>query len=362
MNTATEVRPLGSLPFGKNGYGSNGSQGRNGHSTIVLPVVMNLVKPIVFVSKEMRDLLHVIERIRKSDIPVFLVGETGTGKEVLVDRIHNQSVRAKQPLVKINCAALPHELIESELFGSRGKSYTGSSKEDREGLFQKANGGTLFLDEITEMPIGVQAKLLRVLQDMEIRPVGATEASAVDCRIIASTNREIEEVIQDRKLREDLMYRLSGMTIMIPPLRERTADIVPLAEQFLKYYASKENQAVQGFTSAALETIIHFGWPGNVRQLENAIRRAVLLADELVDVCHLSLLTLRAKKTIETAIVDGLSELDQAERSTIVAMLKRVGGVKLRAAEFLDISRQTLRNKIDRYLITPSEYLHNQQG
>lgn len=346
-----------SAPPAAGGNGGNGGlDGNERGALIAQPAVAAPVKPVILTSKQMREIVATIQRIRQSDIPVFLVGETGTGKEVVADLIHQASNRAERSLVKVNCAALPRELVESELFGSRRGSFT-SSREDRKGLFNEANGGTLFLDEITEMPIGVQAKLLRALQDGVIRPVGATVDYPVDCRIITSTNRDIEEAVRDGKLREDLMYRISGITIVIPPLRERTVDIVPLAEQFLKYYASRENQAVQDFTAAALEMITHFSWPGNVRQLENAIRRGVLLADRLVDIKHLSLpMSLMSEKPENVASIGELPEMERVERVTIVAMLKQTGGNKLGAATLLGIGRQTLYDKIKDFMITPTEY------
>lgn len=349
--------------------GGNGSSGGNGNGHGTKPVGKALVKPVIFKSKPMLEIVRILDRIRQSDISVFIVGESGTGKEEVANETHRVSKRAKGPFIKINCAALPKELAESELFGSIAGSYTGSRK-DREGLFKEADGGTLFLDEITEMPMSEQAKLLRVLQDMEVRPVGATVSRKVDCRIIASTNRDVEEAIRERKLREDLMYRLDGMTIRIPPLRERRADIMPLALEFLKYYALRENSVVQGFTPEALEMMEHFSWPGNVRQLENAIRRGVLLADQLVDVCHMSLEE-RASSRPETLnvgeyseiqperadAIGGLPEMQRVERATIVAMLSQTGGNKTQAAELLGFCIRTLRNKVKSYMIAPSEYM-----
>src|SRR5207249_9204638 len=184
------------------------------------------------------------------------------------DLIHALSPRAKGPLVKVNCAALPRELIESELFGSVKGAFTGAHT-DREGLFRQAEGGSLFLDEISEMPIDTQSKLLRVLQDQEVRPVGGKTSYKTNCRIVAATNRKTEEAIKDGKLREDLFYRISAISVHLPPLRERREDIMPLANSSLKRFAAQANRVLKGFTPTAVERITAFEWPGNVRQLQN---------------------------------------------------------------------------------------------
>ena len=226
----------------------------------------------------MQNVVRTIERIAPSDVTILITGESGTGKEVIADLIHALSPRSKNKIVKVNCAALPRELIESELFGSVKGAFTGAHT-DRDGLFRQAEGGTLFLDEISEMPIDTQSKLLRVLQDQEVRPVGGKTDYKTNCRIIAATNRKPEDAIKDGKLREDLFYRISAISVHLPPLRERREDILPLANAFLKRFAAQANRTLRGFTPAAADRLTAFDWPGNVRQLQNEIQRAVLLCE-----------------------------------------------------------------------------------
>src|SRR5580700_1353006 len=232
----------------------------------------------IFQSQAMKTVVRTIERVAPSDVSILITGESGTGKEVVADLIHNLSPRNKGPLIKINCAALPRELIESELFGSVKGAFTGANV-DREGLFRQAEGGTLLLDEISEMPIDTQSKLLRVLQDQEVRPVGGRTSYKTDCRIIAATNRKPEEAIRDGKLREDLFYRISAVSVHLPPLRERREDILPLATAFLKRFDAQAARNISGFTDAASESLRAFDWPGNVRQLQNEIQRTVLMCE-----------------------------------------------------------------------------------
>ena len=301
----------------------------------------------VFQSVAMRDLVRTVERIAPSDVAVLITGESGTGKEVIADLVHTFSPRSKGRIIKINCAALPRELIESELFGSVKGAFTGAHS-DREGLFRQAEGGTLFLDEISEMPIDTQSKLLRVLQDQEVRPVGGKSAYKTNCRIVAATNRRPEEAIRDGKLREDLFYRISAISVYLPPLRERREDIMPLANSFLKRFASQANRVIKGFTPSAIERLTGFEWPGNVRQLQNEVQRAVLLCEgDEVDATDLSVTKVRASG--EESFDTNFTLLEGVERNAIVQMLKETGGNKLETAKRLGIGRQTLYNKIKAY-------------
>src|SRR5271154_2445727 len=204
----------------------------------------------IFRSAAMQQVVRTVERIAAADVTVLITGESGTGKEVIADLVHALSPRNKNKIIKINCAALPRELIESELFGSVKGAFTGAIS-DRDGLFRQAEGGTLFLDEISEMPIDTQSKLLRVLQDQEVRPVGSKTSYKTNCRIVAATNRAPEEAIADGKLREDLFYRISALSVYLPPLRERRDDIIPLANSFLRRYAAQANRTLRGFTPQA---------------------------------------------------------------------------------------------------------------
>lgn len=301
----------------------------------------------VFQSAALQSVVRTIERVAPSDVNILITGESGSGKEVIADLIHSLSSRAKNRIVKVNCAALPRELIESELFGSKKGAFTGATT-DREGLFRQAEGGTLFLDEISEMPIDTQSKLLRVLQDQEVRPVGSTTSYKTNCRIIAATNRKTDEAIKDGKLREDLFYRISTIAVYLPPLRERRDDIMPLANAFLKRFAAQANRTLRGFTPQAVERLTGFEWPGNVRQLQNEIQRAVLLSEgPEVNVTDLSISDI---KFIPTEGHDtAFTLLEGVERNAIIQMLKETNGNKLETAKRLGIGRQTLYNKIKAY-------------
>ncbi len=301
----------------------------------------------VFHSAVMREVVRTVERIAPSDVAVLITGESGTGKEVIADLIHTFSPRSKGRIIKINCAALPRELIESELFGSVKGAYTGAHS-DREGLFRLAEGGTLLLDEISEMPVDTQSKLLRVLQDQEVRPVGGKTSYKTNCRLVAATNRKTDDAIKDGKLREDLFYRISAITVHLPPLRERREDIMPLANAFLKRFAAQANRVIKGFTPSAAERITAFDWPGNVRQLQNEVQRAVLLSEgNEVDATDLSISTAKAGGSDSSDT--NFTLLEGVERNAIVQMLKETGGNKLETAKRLGIGRQTLYNKIKAY-------------
>jgi DNA-binding NtrC family response regulator len=304
----------------------------------------------VFQSPAMKQVVRTIERVAPSDVSILITGESGTGKEVIADLIHSLSPRSKGPNIKVNCAALPRELIESELFGSMKGAFTGA-QADREGLFRQAEGGTLLLDELSEMPIDTQSKLLRVLQEKEVRPVGGKTSYKIDCRVIAATNRIPQDAIKDGKMREDLYYRISAISVFLPPLRERREDIVPLANAFLKRFAAQANRVITGFTPAAGDMLRRFDWPGNVRQLQNEVQRAVLMAeDKVIDVQDLAITVSHTPET-GNAETGNLTLMEAMERNTIVQMLKETRGNKLETAKRLGIGRQTLYNKIKAYAI-----------
>jgi DNA-binding NtrC family response regulator len=300
----------------------------------------------VFQSPSMQTVVRTIKRVAPSDASILITGESGTGKEVVADLIHQFSPRNTGPMIKINCAALPRELIESELFGSVKGAFTGANV-DREGLFRQAEGGTLLLDEISEMPIDTQSKLLRVLQEKEVRPVGGRTTYKTNCRIIAATNRQTEDAIKTGKLREDLYYRISAISVHLPPLRERREDIIPLATAFLKRSDAQSGRNISGFTPAATEVLRGFEWPGNVRQLQNEIQRAVLMCEgNVIDASDLSI----SPGTASAEAAD-LTLMEAMERNAILQMLKDTGGNKLETAKRLGIGRQTLYNKIKMYEI-----------
>jgi DNA-binding NtrC family response regulator len=303
----------------------------------------------VFRSTAMQQVVRTVERIAPSDATVLITGESGTGKEVISDLVHALSPRNKGKIVKINCAAIPRELIESELFGSVKGAFTGANA-DRDGYFRQADGGTLFLDEISEMPIDVQSKLLRVLQDQEVRPVGSKTSYKTNCRIIAATNRKTEDAIKDGKLREDLFYRISALSVYLPPLRERRDDIIPLANAFLKRFAAQANRDLRGFKPDAIERLTAFDWPGNIRQLQNEIQRAVLLSEgDEVSAADLSITDVRLSASPNEGSDTSFTLLEGVERNAIVSTLKETGGNKLETAKRLGIGRQTLYNKIKAY-------------
>jgi len=302
----------------------------------------------IFQCPAMKAVMRTVERVAPSDVSVLVTGESGTGKEVVADLIHTLSPRNKGPFIKINCAALPRELIESELFGSVKGAFTGS-QGDREGLFRQAEGGTLLLDELSEMPIDTQSKLLRVLQEKEVRPVGGRTSYKTDCRILAATNRQVDEAIKDGKLREDLYYRISAISIALPPLRERREHILPMARAFLNRFAAQANRPLTDFTPEASDRLRKHDWPGNVRQLQNEVQRAVLMCEgKMVDLHDLSI----TDSKINTDAAHGnLTLMEAMERNKIVEVLKETSGNKLETAKRLGIGRQTLYNKIKAYAI-----------
>src|SRR5882762_7919862 len=277
----------------------------------------------IFQSPSMKAVVRTVERVAPSDVSILVTGESGTGKEVIADLVHALSPRCKGPLIKVNCAALPRELIESELFGSVKGAYTGA-QADREGLFRQSDGGTLLLDEISEMPIDTQSKLLRVLQEKEVRPVGGRTTYKTDCRLIAATNRPPQEAIASGKLREDLYYRISAISISLPPLRERREDIAPLARGFLKRFASQADRPLTDFTPEAVERLKKYDWPGNVRQLQNEIQRAVLMSDgKTIDANDLSIDDSKPGDGGDDA---NLTLTQAMERDKIIEVLKETSG------------------------------------
>ena len=301
-------------------------------------------------SRRFLEVLKLAEQVAPTDSTVLIQGESGTGKEVLARYIHDHSSRADGPFLSINCGALPENLLESELFGHVTGSFTGAVR-DKQGLFAAARGGSFFLDEVGEMPPSLQVKLLRVLQEREAIPVGSTEAVTVDVRIIAATNRELEEEIRRGAFRSDLFYRLNVIPVMLPPLRERRDDIVLLLESFLQRLATERNAEPKALSSDALDAVMVYDWPGNVRELENALEHAVALsAGRLIEPQHLPERITRRRK--EPLVQDRNYEnptLEVIERAYIMWVLQAEGGNKTRAAEALGIDPSTLYRKLSRY-------------
>ncbi|MBI5772194.1 MAG: sigma-54-dependent Fis family transcriptional regulator [Verrucomicrobia bacterium] len=299
--------------------------------------------PHVFESTAMRKILRLVERIAPSDVPVLITGESGVGKEIVADLLHALSPRAKAPFIKANSALLPPEVIESD-FATLPRSRESSKSR---GVFHQAEGGTLLLDEIAEMPPETQSMLLRVLQEKEARPSFGAVPVRTHCRVVATTNRKVDEAIQTGKLRKDLFFRVSAVTIEVPPLRDRREDILPLAGAFLKRYAAQSGRAVEGFTPTATEALRNFDWPGNVRQLQNQVQRAVLTCEG----SQLDTADLLTNIEEVPAAKANLSLMEGVERNMIVQVLRETGGNKLKAAQRLGIGRQTLYNKIKSYEI-----------
>ncbi len=306
---------------------------------------------IVGTSAKVQDVLRMVSRLKDTRTPVLIAGESGTGKELVARAIHFRGSLARMPFIAVDCGALVPTLMESELFGHEKGSFTGALRA-KAGLFQAANGGTIFLDEIGELPLEMQAKLLRVLQEKEVRPVGSNEKVAVDTRVIAATNRDLEAAYRAGTFRKDLYFRLNVVTVHLPSLRERRSDIPQLAHCFLDRYAAGENVQI---APAVMKAFLQYDWPGNVRELENCIARAVALGDhraiELADLPP----TIRSARDAETSPQDATelstTALADLERMTILRVFEQAGGDKAVAGRMLGISRATLYRRLKRYNI-----------
>lgn len=310
---------------------------------------------IVGSSSKIQDVLRMVARLKDTRTPVLITGESGTGKELVARAIHYRGLLAKRPFVAVDCGSLVPTLIESELFGYEKGAFTGASRS-KEGLFQSANGGTIFLDEIGELSQELQAKLLRVLQEKEVRPVGSNQKFKVDVRVIAATNRDLEAAQEEGRFRKDLYFRLNVVTLHLPALRERRSDITPLVHYFLDRFAPGKTLAV---SPAAMSCMLQYDWPGNVRELENCIERAVALgSQEMIDVVDLPPAVRKRQATVAAepmVIAEGEavpnSDLEALERDTIQRVFAQVQGDKARARKMLGISRATLYRKLKRYNI-----------
>jgi DNA-binding NtrC family response regulator len=308
---------------------------------------------IIGSSANIQDVLRMISRLKDTRTPVLISGESGTGKELAARAIHFRGAMAKTPFVAVDCGSLVPTLMESELFGYERGAFTGATKS-KAGLFQAADGGTIFLDEIGELPLEMQAKLLRVLQEKEVRPVGSNEKISVDVRVIAATNRDLEASYRAGTFRKDLYFRLNVVTVHLPPLRERRSDIPVLVHHFLDRYAKGSQIQV---TAAAMKSLLHYDWPGNVRELENCIARAVTLGDgKIIDVADLPP-AIRSEQadsgivTSQDATTLSTTALADMERMTILRVFEQANGDKALAGKMLGISRATLYRKLKRYNI-----------
>lgn len=309
---------------------------------------------IIGKSRAMKDLIDMVAMVAPSEATVLITGESGTGKELIAKAIHFNSVRKDKPLIIVNCAALTETLLESELFGHEKGAFTGAEKK-RDGRFKQANRGTIFLDEIGEMSPMMQAKLLRVIQDREIQRVGSDETIKVDVRIVAATNRNLEEDVAAGKFREDLYHRLNVVALRAPPLREHKDDIPLLVQHFLDRYATKNRKLIKGFTPLAMDMLLKYNWPGNVRELENTVERAIILAaGDYVSEQELPLSITQAysQKNHSKEFRQDFSQpqsLADLEREAILATLEETAGNKSETARKLGITRKTLYKKLQKY-------------
>jgi two-component system response regulator AtoC len=307
---------------------------------------------IIGASPAMRRVYELLDRVIESDASVLITGESGTGKEVIARAIHRRGRRAQGPFVAINCSAMPETLLESELFGHVKGAFT-DAKASRKGLFAQANGGTLFLDEIGEMPVGLQPKLLRALQERSVRPVGGEAEVKFDVRVIAATNRDLESAIEERRFREDLYYRLNVIHIELPALRSRGSDILILAQHFLDHFASQSGKRVSGMSPEAAERLLAYSWPGNVRELQNCIERALVLTRfETLTVEDLPEKIRNYRRSHVLVAGDDPSELvpmEEVERRYILRVMEAVSGNKTMAAQVLQLDRKTLYRKLEKY-------------
>ena len=307
-------------------------------------------------SKAMQSVFRLAAKAAQYKTTVLILGDSGTGKELIARAIHFQGDRSKMNLVPVNCGGIPETLLESELFGFKKGAFTGADR-NKKGLFQEAHGGTIFLDEIGELPLALQVKLLRVLQENEIRPIGESKAMKIDVRVIAATAKNLEEEVQKGNFREDLFYRLNVLSVKLPPLKDRSEDIPLLCDHFIKRFNKQLDKDIQGISSAALSRLLAYGWPGNVRELENAIERAVVLSEDV-------LLTPEhfppdfnqgSKKDPMHEIINGYS-LKKAqkilEEKLIIKALSETNGNRTQASRLLEISHPSLLSKIKAYNIS----------
>lgn len=300
-------------------------------------------------SKEIESLKEKVKMIASSDISVLIRGESGTGKELFAHSIHQLSNRSHQPFVKINCGAIPENLLESELFGYEEGAFTGAKKGGKKGKFQLADGGTLFLDEIGDMPMNMQVKLLRVLQEGEVESVGSTEPISVDVRIIAATNRPLEKMMDEKRFRQDLFYRINVIPFLIPPLRERMEDIPVLLDYFIKKITKKSGKRISQVDEEVIELLNQYSWPGNIRELENVIEASIHLTnDEIISLD--SLPDYLKESSVYPVGTKKLKEiLEQTEKKVLLQSLNKYNNDKLEAAKALGISKSSMYEKLKKY-------------
>jgi two-component system response regulator HydG len=302
-------------------------------------------------SPKMKEVFGTLSLVAPTDATVLILGESGTGKELVANSIHHNSLRAGQPFIKVSCAALPETLLEGELFGHEKGAFTGAIAR-REGRFQLAHRGTIFLDEVGEMSVTTQTKLLRVLQEKEFEPLGSTRTVKTDVRVIAASNKDLEREVKEGRFREDLFYRLNVVPVSLPPLRERKEDIPALAAYFFALYRDKNHKELRDISGKAMDLLTRYDWPGNIRELENSIERAVILArGEIIAPADLPpiIQALSRDREIQGLNLPSGISLQEVEKALILKTLEDTGGNRSRAAEILGINRRTLQNKLKEY-------------
>jgi DNA-binding NtrC family response regulator len=313
-------------------------------------------------SQDMENLRRLIRKVARTDATVLIQGESGTGKEAIARALYRQSPRARAPFIKVNCAAIPEHLIESEFFGHEKGSFTGALNK-REGRFELAHGGTILLDEISEISPSVQAKLLRVLQEREFERVGGNRTIKVDVRVIATTNRNLEQSIERKEFRQDLYFRLNVVPILVVPLRERREDVVLLKKEFMQRFSRRHGISIKGITDEARQILVNYSWPGNVRELQNVIERAVILCGNngMLEMGNLGLNVQKVVSNLTSGLARDRSDLEMSnpvgevrtlaeiERRHILNTLQHCLGNRTHAARLLEVSIRTLRNKLQEY-------------
>ncbi len=306
---------------------------------------------IISQSAKMRSIFSLIEKIKTSDINVLITGPSGTGKELFARAIHDSSTRASGPFVTLNCSAIPEALLEGELFGYKKGAFT-DAKGDKEGLIEQADGGTFFMDEIADLPLSLQPKLLRAIQQREIRSLGSTNNQIINVRWIAAANQDLKKMVAEKRFREDLFYRLNVVNIELPPLKDRREDIPILVRHFIEKMSTRFQKQIKGVDEAALHLLLNYDWPGNIRELENMIERAVALAEGEWIIPHdLQLPSVENKnpQDIQFSSAENISTLEEMEKRYILQVLKKVKNNRSQAAKVLGIDRKTLYNKIAMY-------------
>jgi len=307
---------------------------------------------ILGTSPAMRRVLDLVDRASESEATVLVTGESGTGKELIARALHEHSRRREGPFLAVSCAAMPEALLESELFGHARGAFT-DAKAPRTGLLVQANGGTLLLDEIGDMPLGLQPKLLRAIEDRRIRPLGENAERPFDVRLVCATNRDLEADIEGKRFRADLFYRINVIHVELPPLRAREGDVLPLAQHFVQHFATAAGKQIEGISSAAAERLLAYAWPGNVRELRNCIERAVALTrfEEIAveDLPEKIQTYRRSRVVVDLDDTTHLATMEEVERRYVLQVLEAVGGQRTKAAQILGLDRKTLYRKLERW-------------